>query len=167
LSKESKHVAAFRERQLKPAEQVLISVEGYIGDMMGSGKNRQHNGALIVTDQRVAFYRKGVLGEVFQAIPLGKVTSVEKQSTMGHTTLTLHTSHDDLSFKTFKKDDLEPALAAIEEGRDSATPPPRSAEGVQAADPLAMLQKLSDLHSSGVLTKEEYESKKREILSRM
>ena len=60
MSKESKHVAAFRARQLKHGEQAVAWVEGYIGEMMGSGKDAQHNGALVVTDQRVAFYRKGV-----------------------------------------------------------------------------------------------------------
>lgn len=165
MAKEPKHVAVFRERQMKPGERVLAWVEGYIGEMMGSGKDTQHNGALIVTDQRVAFYRKGLLGEVFQAIPLAKLTSVEHRSSIGHLTLTLHTSHDDLSFKTFVKPDLEAAMGAIERGRDAAGG--QTAPAPSSSDPMSLLQKLKELHASGILSDAEFESKKSEILGRI
>jgi hypothetical protein len=81
---------------------VVATLEGYIGTIMGQGKNQQHNGQLIVTNQRVVFYRKGFLGEVFETIPLSKITSIEQKSFLGHRAVTLHTSHDELSFKTFE-----------------------------------------------------------------
>jgi hypothetical protein len=167
MSKESKHVAVFRERHQKAGETVVGWVEGYIGKMMGGGDDRQHNGALIITDQRVAFYRKGLLGEVFQAIPLSKITSVEQKSTMGHVNLTVHTSHDDLSFKTFQKAELEAAVEAIERGRDGAGASTGRAPAPAAADPAVALQKLKELHASGLVSDEEFESKKQEILARL
>ena len=38
MSKESKHVAKFREAHLKPGEKIVAWGEGYIGEMMGSGE---------------------------------------------------------------------------------------------------------------------------------
>lgn len=131
MAAESKHVTVFRQRHLKPGEKVLAHLEGYIGEMMGSGKNTQHNGALVVTDHRVVFYRKGILGEVLETLPIEKITSVERKTMLGHTTLRLHTSHDDLAFKTLlDAPRLEKAIAAIESRRDVAghakMPPPRT-----------------------------------------
>ena len=71
-SKENKHVIAFRTTKLKPGENIEFHLEGWIGDMMGKGKDAQRNGQFLLTDQRVCFYRKGMLGEVFETIPLAK-----------------------------------------------------------------------------------------------
>ncbi len=54
---------------------------------MGSGKDAQQTGALIVTNVRVAFYRKGILGEVLENIPLKAITSIERKSLLGHRTI--------------------------------------------------------------------------------
>ena len=89
--KETKHVIRFRESRLKPEETVVSHLEGWVGDMMGRGDKKQHNGQFILTNMRACFYKKGFLGEVFETIPLEKVTSVEIQSLMGYRVLRLHT----------------------------------------------------------------------------
>jgi len=104
MAKENKHLAAFRERHLKGSESVVASAEGYIGEAMGQKDNAQHNGALVVTNERAAFYRKGFLGEVLETMELKKITSIERKSMLGHRSIRLHTSHDELEFKTFDKD---------------------------------------------------------------
>jgi hypothetical protein len=166
MSAESKHVTAFRQKHLKPGEAIQAWVEGYIGEMMGTGKNTQHNGALVVTNARVAFYRKGLLGEVLEAIPLPKLTSVERKSLLGHNTLRLHTSHDDLTFKAFDKARLEVAIEAIEKGRDDTTTA-SNASTLASSDPLEQIKKLGQLRDAGVLTPEEFEAKKRDLLARL
>jgi hypothetical protein len=67
---DSKHVRVFKARYLEAGEVVVASAEGYIGKMMGQGADTQRNGALIVTDRRAVFYRKGIFGEVQESIPL-------------------------------------------------------------------------------------------------
>lgn len=113
MENESKHVRIFKERHALDGEIILASAEGYIGEMMGSGKNKQHNGALIVTGGRVIFYRKGFIGEVIETMPIKSITSVERKSTLGHRVIRLHASHDDLEFKTFSKDGESSLVAAI------------------------------------------------------
>ena len=99
---ETKHSKAFLASKLKQGETVVGHLEGWIGEMMGSGDKTQHNGQFILTDMRACFYRKGFLGEVFETIPLEKITSVETLSRMGYRVIRLHTSHDELAFKTFE-----------------------------------------------------------------
>jgi hypothetical protein len=162
---EPKHTQYFRKRHLEPNESIYASAAGYIGKMMGRGDDTQHNGALIITDRRVVFYRKGVFGEVLETMPLKSITSVEQKSLMGHRTLRLHTSHDDLEFKCFEKGPYQEVVAAIEEGR-KANSPVGDAAAVRES-PADTLRKLGDLRDSGILSEEEFESKKRKLLDEM
>lgn len=115
---ETKHLKAFRNSKLKPSEKILGHLDGWIGEMMGQGDKQQHNGQFVLTNLRVCFYRKGVLGEVFQTIPVGNITSIETLSRMGCRVLRLHTSHDDLAFKTFESKELfETVCDALESAR--------------------------------------------------
>lgn len=159
MAKESKHVKAFKERHAQADENVLASAEGYIGEMMGTGKNTQHNGVFIVSETRAIFYRKGLVGEVLQTMPLKSITSVERKSTLGHRVIRLHTSHDDLEFKTFEKEGEAALIAAIEAGRN----PPQVVS--TKADPMEKLKQLASLKESGILTQEEFEAKKTKILA--
>lgn len=158
---EPKHVAAFKQKHMSPSENVVAWGEGYIGEMMGSGKDRQRNGVLIVTGNRVAFYRKGLLGEVLETIPLKSITSIERRSLMGHYTIRIHTSHDALTFKTFKKPKEQEPVNAIEQGRGIAMHP------ASTDSPLESLKKLAELRDSGILTGTEFESKKTELLAKV
>lgn len=113
----SKHVEAFKQRHIKPNEQITAFAEGYKGKAMGTGKDAQHLGALIITGERVAFYRKGFLGEIIETIPIRSITSIERQSMLGHKTIRLHTSHDALEFKTFDGTAENQVIEAIEAAR--------------------------------------------------
>lgn len=117
----SKHVEAFRQRHAKSNEQVVAWAFGYAGQMMGKGKATQQNGVLLVTGDRVVFYRKGFFGEIIETISLKQITSIERKSLLGHRTIRLHTSHDAMEFKTFKKEAEKEIVDAIEAGRSVAS----------------------------------------------
>lgn len=88
---------------------------------MGKGDKAQHNGVLIVTEIRAAFYRKGIFREILETMPLKSITLVESKSLLGHRLVRLHASHDDLAFKTFYKDGEIRIVGAIESHRDKST----------------------------------------------
>lgn len=160
----NKHVDAFRATHLKPGEVVAAVGAGYIGEMMGSGKDRQRNGVLIVSSERVVFYRKGWLGEVIESIPLKAITSIERRSVLGHRTITLHTSHDALRFKTVDAADERALAEAIDKGRASTAPAPQQQPEVQG---IAALRELASLRDAGVITQPDFDSKKAQILARL
>jgi hypothetical protein len=163
VAKESKHVAAFAKRHLNQGEQVVAWTDGYTGKMLGSGKDVQRHGVLIVTNIRVAFYRKGFIGEIIETIPLDKLTSVERQSVMGHRTIRMHTSHDALEFKTFDKDGETLVIGAIEVGRHKPTDKPISGGN----DVVDRLKKLASLKEAGVITDSEFAEKKAELMAQI
>lgn len=164
MAKESKHVKQFQEKHLKSDELVVAFGDGYIGEMMGSGDNAQHNGSLIVTDQRVAFYRKGLLGEVIETIPLKNITSVERRSMLGFRRIEIHTSHDSLKFKTGDKAAEQALAEAIDTHRDAKpkSAPQPLASGKSVKERLA---ELNDLYTDGLLSDDEFETKRSELLS--
>ncbi|WP_455813022.1 SHOCT domain-containing protein [Pseudomonas graminis] len=167
-AKDNKHVTNFKKKHLQQGESVKTWGEGYIGNVMGKGKDTQHNGVLLVTDVRVAFYRKGLLGEVLENIPLKLITSIERKSMLGHRVIKLHTSHDDLAFKTFSKEAELNIIEAIEAGRGLKVDAPDIAVPVSApaatSDPYEQLKKLSELKSVGIISEEEYQQKKEKLL---
>lgn len=168
MASESKHVRKFKARHANDGENVIAWADGYIGEMMGQGDKRQHNGSMVVTETRVAFYRSGLIGEVLETIPLKSLTSVERKSALGHRVIRLHTSHDDLEFKTFSKEGEAALVAAIEAGRSSSAPPPSSeapATPPSSDDNLEKIKKLAELRDSGVLTDEEFNEKKQQLLA--
>ncbi|WP_434357353.1 PH domain-containing protein [Parasalinivibrio latis] len=164
--KDSKHVIKFKERHLQSGETVLAWADGYIGEMMGKGKDTQHNGSLLVTESRVVFYRKGILGEVLETIPLKSITSIERQSTLGLRTLRLHASHDDLTFKTFADKEQEHALIdAIEAGRQADAKIPAINQPNASDDAFDKIKKLAELKEAGVLSESEFQEKKEKLLA--
>ena len=166
MSKESKHVVKFKQSHLNPEEKVVAWGEGYIGEMMGSGDKSQHNGVLIVTNERAAFYRKGILGEILETIPLKKITSLERKSMMGHRTIRMHTSHDQLEFKTFEKNKEQELVGAIESGREEPKPELKP-HALPKSDPMDALKKLGELKELGVITEEEFQEKKVVLLEKL
>lgn len=162
--KQNKHVEKFKSNHLNSGESVIAWAEGYIGKMMGQGKDTQRNGALVVTETRVAFYRKGFIGEVIETIPLKSITSIERKSTLGHRVIRIHTSHDDLEFKTFSKESELALVEAIENGRGLKNDSVASEKNKANNDPFEQLKKLSELKDAGVISDEEFQSKKMKLM---
>ena len=164
--KETSHYLHFTASKLQAGEVPLLFLEGWIGEVMGKGKDTQHNGCFILTNRRAVFCRKGLMGEVFQAMPLEKISSVETRTIMGRRILALHASHDDLTFKTFETADLfERVYNRIESLRSAQAD--TSVEAAQEKSPIELIKQLGELRDSGLLTEAEFNSKKQDLLSKI
>ena len=163
---ETTHLYAFRSSRLKDGEEIVGYLKGWIGEVLGTGDKTQRHGQFILTNMRVCFYRKGVFGEVLETIPLEKITSVETLSRLGYRVLRLHTSNDELAFKTFERRGVfDEVYESLEATRDSL-------KAASDANPTAVsipeqIKQLAELRDAGVLTDEEFTTKKAELLQRM
>ena len=82
----------------------------------------QHDGQFVLTNKRACFYSEAPFEEIFETIPLSKITSVETSSLMGYRVLRVHTAHDDLEFKTLEPKDLfDNVVANLERLRNEPT----------------------------------------------
>jgi hypothetical protein len=164
---DSTHVEIFRHEKLLPGEALIAHLDGWIGEKMGQGERVRHNGQFILTNERACFYRKDPFEEIFETIPLSKISSVETLSLMGYRVLRLHTAHDDLEFKTHEpKAMFNEVLAQLErlrtEPADHALSSTASTEFITD-----QIKKLAELRDDGLLTEDEFNTKKTELLARL
>jgi hypothetical protein len=162
-----KQLAAFRDGKLQPGENIEDILTGPVegGSLLA--------GRLILTDRRLCYFRKGMTGEVFETIPLDKITSVESKSSMGVRTLRAHTSHDKMAvLVTGEKSAFDRFYAKLEALRHQRASPPKIYEGPEAAtapsSPSSMveqLRNLAELRDQGILTEEEFAAAKSRLIS--
>jgi hypothetical protein len=164
---EPKDLVQFRQRHLNERENIIEWGVGYIGQMMGKGDNKQHNGVLVVTEERVVFYGKAFFSEVIESLPLASITSIERKSSIGPMTVRLHASNDSLEFKTLLRDQGNALVKAIEAGRAKLTSRSVAPVGRTDDSPIEALQKLAQLRDGGIISHEDFEAKKIELLARI
>ncbi len=165
--KDKKHVGTFRHDKLMPEETIEAQLDGWLDKQAGQGGVIKHNGQFVLTNKRACFYSKAPFEEIFETIPLSKITSVETSSLMGYRVLRLHTAHDDLEFKTLEpKAFFDKLLAHLERLRNQpaggSVAPAASAESITD-----QIKKLGELRDAGFLTNDEFNAKKAELLARL
>ena len=162
-AKTNEDYKSFEKNALKKDEKVLDVVVGFIGDMMGKGKDRQHNGVLVCTNQRVVFYSKGLLSEVNRSIPINKISSIDLDKGLMFTSITIHTSNDEIkvrgNYEEHKK--FQDTLEEIRNNQDTNT------TSIQQDDPIEKIKKLSELKNQGIISDDEFEQKKKELMDKV
>ena len=119
---DKKHIGTFRQDKLMPEETLEAQLDGWLDKPTGQGGVIKHNGQFVLTNKRACFYSKAPFEEIFETIPLSKITSVETSSLMGYRVLRVHTAHDDLEFKTLEPKDLfDNVVANLERLRNEPT----------------------------------------------
>ena len=119
---DNEHIGIFRQEKLMPDETLEADIKGWLDKPTGQGGVIQHDGQFVLTNKRACFYSEAPFEEIFETIPLSKITSVETSSLMGYRVLRVHTAHDDLEFKTLEPKDLfDNVVANLERLRNEPT----------------------------------------------
>jgi hypothetical protein len=145
---------------LWPDERVDEITTGYYGG--GSG-------LIVLTDRRLFFIKDGWVSKSHEDFPLDKVSSVSFSSGLMLGGITVFASGNKAEIKNVNKDD---GKRIVDNMRSRLSGPTKAAAAASsgaapAPDPVEQLKKLGELHDAGVVTDEEFESKKRDLLSRM
>jgi Bacterial PH domain/Short C-terminal domain len=139
-------------------------------DLMAGGTYGAGTGLLVLTDRRLLFLKDGVFAKTTEDFPMEKISSVQWSSGMISGTLTVFASGNKAEIKNMTKDDGK-QIADVIRGRISSKTAHGSALEKTAIsdqpDLYEQLAKLGQLRGAGVLTPEEFEAKKAELLSRL
>lgn len=159
----------FSESKMEVNEEIINCLSGYVGEMMGSGSDRQINGVLILTNKRIVFYKKNLLVEHFRSVPLHKAASINFTKMLSHKTIHVTATPEDLVFKSFDegakvKSFVEQADHHIELGNVKDTSATTIINEVKSPNYLDELTKLAELKEKGILTEEEFNEQKAKIL---
>ena len=149
-----------------PGEDALASVLGvYEYEIPHMELDAARKGIFIATNQRLLFYAKKLIGFDLESVPYDNISSLEmgKDFLVGHY-INFFASGNSAKMKWIKVGDVptfvEVVKAQMEAAKTTAATP-------LADDPVSQLERLGKLHTSGVLTDTEFESKKAELLARI
>lgn len=140
------------------------------------GNDSVRNGVLIATDRRVVFYAKKLGGFDLESFPFGNISSFEHgKSMMGHH-VAFHASGNRVSVKWLTPPEaFAEFLAVVKEAMNAkhivapqATPAPQpEARAYVGQDVMVQLRQLGELRDAGIVSSEEFEAKKTELLGRI
>jgi hypothetical protein len=149
---------------LSAGEQVLLTIAGtYETKIMGSDTVR--SGILAATDKRLVFFAKKMTGFDFESFPYENISSFERSKNLMGGSVRFVASGNTVSMKWIQ----DPALAEFAEyihsrmGKNSSI----NLTNISAQSIPEQISALAELHKSGVLTDEEFSSKKKDLLDRM
>ncbi len=159
-----------QKKEIDKAKHILAEGETILDVTTGMGKVRRmgndtkRNGALIVTDRRVIFFTKKLGGYEMNDHVYGMLTSVDYKKGLATGNINLSASGDHSHISFVPKQDIERVAQCIRSqmGAVKAHPTQHTADAIPE-----QIKKLATLHEQGVLTDDEFASKKAELLSRM
>jgi hypothetical protein len=131
------------------------------------GSDSVRNGIFIATEKRLVFYAKKMFGFDLESLPYSNISSIEmSKGFMGHS-IAFFASGNSAKMKWINEGDV-PAFVEYVRGRigKKEAPAATSTEAVEP-DVVGQIQKLAELKEAGILTEEEFSSKKQELLARM
>lgn len=142
---------------------------------MTTGYYGKGNGLIVLTDRRLLFVMDGVMSKQTEDFPLDKISSVQWNSGLAMGTIIVFASGNKAEIKNVQKDDgkqiTDLIRARLSGGPDALASPQVATQPAvtvpTAVDPIAQLRQLGELRDAGILTEDEFASKKAEILARM
>ncbi|TDV53938.1 putative oligomerization/nucleic acid binding protein [Actinophytocola oryzae] len=145
--------------------------------LMAAGRYGGGTGLVVLTDRRLLFVMDGMTRKTIEDFPMDKISSVQWSSGMVLGTLAIFASGNKADIDQMNKKDgkqiadavrarlARPAPAPIQPAPMIHHAPPVPA--ANAPDVYEQLRKLGELRDLGVVTSDEFEAKKHELLSRI
>jgi hypothetical protein len=160
-------------RELKKLDEYLWHDETV--SRLAAGNLNGSLGLLVFTDRRLLFLFHGLIKQQHEDFPLDLISSVSMKSGLASATITVYAGGAKHEISSVYKDD---ARAITDEIRNRvatrgasaaslATPPSPVTPPEPRPDVLQQLKQLGELRDAGVITDQEFEEKKSELLKRL
>jgi len=137
---------------IHPGEQLLA---------IAQGRYEGKQGLLAVTDRRLIFLEQGMIRRKQQDFPYDRVSSIGSKRGLAFGTLTIHAAGSQATIDQVSPKEFADRAAELVRARLGA--PARQTTAL-SEDPLDQIKKLSELRDAGILTEEEFERKKAQLL---
>lgn len=157
MSKLDKYTRLAKEH-LDQDEKVIYTVLGaYESKILKNDTLR--NGVFLATDRRVVFYGKRTFGYDLEFFPYENISSIEMGKSLMGKSVSFFTSGNKVSMKWINHGDVKEFFEHVRNriGKGPAAP-------IEKIDEVDQLRKFAELRKEGVISEEEYEAKKRQLL---
>lgn len=147
---------------LRDTEDVLASVYGqYETSIMGNNSIR--SGIFVATKQRLVFFAKKMVGYDLESFPYNKISSLEmSEGIMGYK-ISFYASGNKVKMKWIDAGDVPKFVSFVNSKISEDSDQSKNTN----LDIPTQIEKLSLLMEKGLLTHEEFQNKKTELLARM
>ncbi len=137
--------------------------------LLASGIYSRGTGLVVLTDLRLLFLKYGLVKQTVD-FPIVKISSVQWSGGIGVGSLTVYTSGNKAEIKQINKKDgqqISDLLRRRLARRAGSAPTHPASPPLASNDLYEQLRKLGELRDAGVLSPEEFESKKRTLMDRI
>ena len=141
--------------------------EGETVEQMTTGTYGKGTGLVVVTDRRLLFVQDGVMSQSSEDFPIDRVSSVQWTSGLVFGTIVIFASGNKSEIKNVNKEDGKEIVDRIRHRLSAPKEAAQPAAPTTTADPIEQLKKLGELREAGIVTDEEFEAKKAELLKRV
>jgi hypothetical protein len=145
--------------------------EGETVAQMTGGTYGNGTGLVVLTDRRLFFFQDGVMSKKSEDFPFAKISSVQWSSGMMFGSIVIFASGNKAEISNVDKKDgkamvdtVRGMLSAVEASTAAPSSASSSAPAVSLID---QIRQLGELRDAGIVTPEEFEAKKTELLARM
>lgn len=148
---------------LEENEEIIHSVDGvFTGKTLGQETLR--TGVMIVTRSRVVFFSKRLFGFDLETVSLKGVTSVEMSKGMIGKKIRIITANNEITMSNIQRGEPDELVRFVNENMGRETGPKTFQSG---SDVPSKLRDLKELRDADIITEDEFERKKTELLSMM
>ncbi len=152
------------KEHLESEEEIIVGIKGaYETKIMGRESVRK--GIFLATNKRIVFYAKKLTGYELEVFPYSTISSIEmSKGLMGHK-ITFFASGNRATVKWIKDKDIQKFMNEVK-NRIGKKEEAKAIPEVPVDIP-AQIKKLSELKDQGILSEEEFETKKKELLTKL
>lgn len=158
----------FGRKEVRHLHNVIRSTEEVVE--LGQGRIGDKQGIVVLTTERLFFFERSMLGsESTQEFALSVIQALNVSKKLGGERIEVAYSGTKAEITNMQHGQADSIVRAFHRLRrqDAVAATPPSPTEVAAPDPIEQLKKLAQLRDQGILTPEEFEAKKTDLLSRM
>jgi len=153
----------FGRKELRHLSNLLRHSEHVVE--LGQGQYEGKQGLVVLTDERLFFLEESLGSETLEQFDLDVITSMSVNKTMTGETLQIFTAGHTAGIKSMGHGQAD----ALERAFRTRQQPAAAAFSAAAAgeDPITQIERLASLRDRGLLSNDEFEAKKAELIARM
>jgi hypothetical protein len=153
-------------KTLKELQDSLDDSETLIG-VIHTFDDENRDGGLFLTDRRIICICKGFgLGTKTADFPYSKISSIEYKSSILKSKITIHVTGNTSEYTVFDKELANQIVKFVREKLVGILETPKT-ESEEGKDVFAQMEKLALLRDKGIISEEEFNNKKAELLNRI
>ncbi len=136
-------------------------------EKMTTGQYGKGQGLIVLTDRRLVFIKDGRMSKTTEDFPLDKISSIQWSSRLALGTIIVFASGNKAEIKNVNKDDGKEMVDLLRGRLSSPSARDMAPAASEQPDVMEQLKKLGELRDAGVVTDEEFEAKKADLLARL